>query len=107
LVLYILEHENSVDALCANPTNEVNFATGSHDRTIKIWDASKQKCTGTLKGHELGVWSCVYDNAGKRLLTASPDMSARLWDTKTGKQCGILKGHTLFVSLVDINILNH
>jgi len=81
----IREHENSVDALTANPQNENVFATASHDRTIKIWDASKGKCLGTMKGHEKGVWSCVYDSPGTRLLTCSPDMSARLWDTKTGK----------------------
>ena len=96
-----LEHENSVDALAANPSNEAVFATASHDRTIRIWDASRVKCLGILKGHEKGVWSCVYDNAGKRLLTASPDKSARIWDTKTGKQCGILNGHSLFVSIGD------
>jgi WD40 repeat protein len=37
--LSTLEHENSVDALSANPVSENEFATASHDKTIKIWDA--------------------------------------------------------------------
>lgn len=92
----VREHENSVDALTAHPQNENVFATGSHDRTIKIWDANKAKSLATLKGHEKGVWSCVYDPTGSRLLTASPDFTARIWDTKTGKQTLVLKGHSLF-----------
>lgn len=92
----IKEHENSVDALAANPTNEAQFATGSHDMSIRIWDANKAKCLGIMKGHEKGVWSTVYDNTGKRLLSCSPDNSARIWDTKSGKQSMILNGHSLF-----------
>lgn len=98
IFLIYLEHDNSVDALAANPQNAKEFATGSHDRTVKIWDAPTFKCKGTIKGHEKGVWSLSYDSSGKKLLTSSPDFSARIWDTKTGKQTAILNNHTLFVS---------
>lgn len=33
------KHDNSVDAVANNPKSDNQFATGSHDRTIKIWDA--------------------------------------------------------------------
>jgi len=72
------------------------FATGSHDRTIKIWDANKSKATATLKGHEKGVWSIVYDPTGARLMTSSPDFTARIWDAKTGKTSAVLNGHSSF-----------
>lgn len=41
------EHTNSVDALKIDPSNNKRFATGSHDRTIKIWDTTKLKCVST------------------------------------------------------------
>jgi len=40
----IREHENSVDAICANPVRDTEFATASHDATVKIWDAPNFKC---------------------------------------------------------------
>ena len=37
------EHTNSVDAIKIDPSSKKKFATGSHDRTIKIWDITKVK----------------------------------------------------------------
>lgn len=45
------EHENSIDCIAANPKNENEFLTGSHDRTIKVWDASTAKCVQTITGN--------------------------------------------------------
>jgi WD40 repeat protein len=92
----IREHENSVDALCANPTNEKEFSTASHDQTIKIWDAPSYKCRATMKGHEKGVWSLMYDQTGKRLVSSSPDSFVKIWDAKSGKCTDTLKGHSSF-----------
>ncbi len=33
-------HLNSIESLVVHP-NQKHFATGSHDTTIKIWDAEK------------------------------------------------------------------
>jgi len=38
----------------------------------------------------------MYDNAGKRLVSASPDSLVKLWDVKAGKCTDTLKGHDLF-----------
>lgn len=35
-------HSNSIETLAVHP-NQRNFATGSHDRTIKLWDLDKFK----------------------------------------------------------------
>jgi len=89
-------HENSVDAICANPHTDKEFATGSHDHTIKLWDAPKYGCKSTLKGHEKGVWGLSYSPDGKQLISASPDWTAKIWDAKQGKCVDTLKGHTHF-----------
>ena len=86
----MMDHDNSVDALTANPKTDKEFASGSHDRTIKIYDSSTFKVRQTLKGHEDGIWSLVYSHDGSSLLSTSPDRSARIWDVRSGKQSGIL-----------------
>jgi len=89
------EHTNSVDAIQANPKNEKEFATASHDETIKIWDATKHTVRLTMKGHEKGIWSLNYDRpTGQRVVTCSPDSLVKIWDVKTGKCTETLKGHS-------------
>ena len=90
-------HENSVDAICANPLKNGQYATGSHDKTLKLWDSSG-KCLKTMKGHELGVWSLNYFPDGKRLVSASSDGMAKIWDANSGKCTATLKKHTKRVS---------
>ena len=75
------------------------FASGSHDKTIKLWDATKpQKPTSTLSGNNEGIWSLEYSIDGKKLLSASPEGLCKVWDPKTGKATAELRGHTSKVS---------
>ena len=95
------EHVNSVDGICAHPTNEKEFATCSHDRTIKIWDATKFTLKHDIEkaGKEQigGLWSIAYDKqAGKTLVTASSDGLVRIWDSASGKCADTLKKHESF-----------
>jgi len=68
-----------------SPIDINELATGSHDRTLKIWDVELLKSKMTLHGHDKGIWSVVYDNTGTMIATASPDTKVKLWDPKSGK----------------------
>lgn len=87
------EHGNSVDALSANPLDRGQYASGSHDHTIKIWDASNHRCVKTLRGHTDGVWSLNYMDDGRKLISASVDGTARLWDVNAGQSTATLAFH--------------
>jgi WD40 repeat protein len=89
-------HENSVDCVSANPKNEKEFATGSHDKTIIVWDAETAKPKKQITGNEQGIWNLNYFQDGARLISASPDGGmCKVWDIRTGKATTILKGaHT-------------
>lgn len=93
--LEIRPHENSVDALSVDPISQKFFASGSHDKTIKLWDASKlSKPITTMTGNKEGIWSLEYSLDGKKLLSASPEGLAKVWDAKSGKAQVELRGHT-------------
>ena len=88
------DHKNSVDAICASPILQGQYASGSHDKTIKLWNAQTGQCLKTMEGHENGVWCLNYFPDGKKLLSASSDGTSRIWDINSGKLTGTLGGHT-------------
>jgi COMPASS component SWD3 len=83
-----------VDALTVNPTSESLFATGSHDKTIKLWDANKPaKALNVITGNKEGVWCLNYSADGKKLLSASSDGFCKIFDAKSGKCTNELTAH--------------
>jgi len=84
-----------VDCVSANPKNETEFATGSHDKTIIVWDAETAKPKKQLTGNAQGIWNLNYFSDGNRLISASPEGVCKVWDIRAGKATQLLKGaHT-------------
>ena len=69
-------------------------ATGSFDKTAKLWDTTNGKLISTFAGHEREVVALEFDPNSYFLATASMDNTARLWDVETGKVHSIFRGHT-------------
>jgi uncharacterized protein with WD repeat len=76
------------------------LATGSWDKTAKIWDLESGKALTTLEGHTSSVSSVVFSPDGKRLATGSDDKTAKIWDLESGKALTTLEGHTSDVKSV-------
>jgi hypothetical protein len=61
------------------------IVSGSNDRKIKVWSASRGECIRTLAGHDMLVRALFFDPATGRLVSASYDRSVKVWDLNTGE----------------------
>ncbi len=77
------------------------IASGSRDKTLKIWNAETGECESTLSGHIDPVWSVCFSPCGTKIgsggglgTEGNGDFSVRIWDAETGTQIGsLLSGH--------------
>ena len=71
------------------------LATGSYDKTIKIWDLDTGKELRTLQGHTDGI-RCLYIDDSK-LISGSMDCEIRVWNWRTGECITALPGHRDYI----------
>ena len=69
------------------------LASGSADRTVKVWDVSTGKCLHTLAGHTNWVMSVAFSPDGAYLASGSADHTIKLWEVATGKCLHTLAEH--------------
>ncbi|KAI9697510.1 MAG: Histone acetyltransferase type B subunit 2 [Bogoriella megaspora] len=82
-------HTDAVNALAFHPTEELLFATGSADSSVKIWDIRNLKmCVATFETHRSSVttveWSPFHYNI---LASSGDDRRVLFWDcSKVGDE---------------------
>lgn len=83
--------------------NDVNIlASGSVDKTIKIWDINTGQCLQTLEGHTEDILSLVFID-DTTLASGSRDGTIRIWNITTGSSYGSIKLSNPVASLVRVN----
>lgn len=85
-------HDKDINAVKIAP-NEKYIASGSQDRSIKIWDVSNFAGFMTLKGHKRGVWDIAFSPVEKLLASASGDQTVKIWNLVDGSCINTLEGH--------------
>jgi len=77
-------HTDYIYGVAISPDGKY-LATGSVDKTIRLWDIATGETIKVLNGHTDTVEGVVFSPDGKYLLTSCDDGTARLWDVATGQ----------------------
>ncbi|MCZ9342693.1 hypothetical protein NGM37_33550 [Streptomyces sp. TRM76130] len=72
------ENEGRVRAVACSPDGRY-VATGSDDRTVRLWSAATFEGIGVFGVHQDKVTSVAWSRDSLRLLTGSADGTARVW----------------------------
>lgn len=90
-------HELAVTSIAISPDS--NFiATGSRDKSAKLWELRTGREVRSFLGHELTVTCLRFSPDGKLLITGSSDGTARIWETNTGKELHAVNPHKEIIS---------
>jgi WD40 repeat protein/curli biogenesis system outer membrane secretion channel CsgG len=89
-----IKKSTSKDVLCiaASPDGK-QFATGSNDDAVTIWNSSTGEKQQVLKGHDSNVRAIIYSAGGKWLISAGDDNNIMIWDPVAGSLIRKIQGH--------------
>jgi len=86
-------HDKDINVVSVAP-NDSLIATGSQDKTVKLWRSSDLSLLGTLVGHKRGVWDCQFSPLDRVVATASVDQTVKLWSLSSFDCLRTFQGHT-------------
>ncbi|KAF7791219.1 hypothetical protein EIP86_002233 [Pleurotus ostreatoroseus] len=69
------------------------LATGSGDRTVRLWSLEDFSCVKTFEGHANSVLRVDFVNAGMQMVSAASDGLVKLWNVRTEECMATMDGH--------------
>ncbi|KAG5729099.1 putative U3 small nucleolar RNA-associated protein 13, partial [Termitomyces sp. T112] len=69
------------------------LATGSGDKTVKLWSLDDFSCLKTFEGHTNSVLRVDFLNVGSQIVSTSSDGLVKLWDIKAEECVATLDNH--------------
>ncbi|KAL7860468.1 hypothetical protein AOLI_G00168170 [Acnodon oligacanthus] len=85
-------HDKDVNSVAVSPNDKL-LASGSQDRTAKLWSLTDMSLLGVFRGHRRGVWCVQFSPLDQVLATASADGSVKLWGLHDFSCLKTFEGH--------------
>jgi WD40 repeat protein len=76
-------HSNVVGALAVSNDGRV-LASGSHDKTVRLWILPQGEPWGTLEAHSAAVTCLASDPESRILVSGSHDCAVMMWNFQSG-----------------------
>ncbi|HEY9635274.1 MAG TPA: serine/threonine-protein kinase [Coleofasciculaceae cyanobacterium] len=100
--LHTLANKSAVNSVAISPDGRL-LASGSDDKSIRLWNLDTGQAISTLIGHSQSVQSVAFNPDGTILATGSDDQTVKLWNLNDHQEICTFFGHSQAVKSVAFN----
>jgi WD40 repeat protein/serine/threonine protein kinase len=75
---------HELDVTCLAFSHEGLLASGSLDKTVRVWDPADGKLVQTLQGSPVPIWGMAFSVDGKNVAADGDNGIVRAWEARTG-----------------------